>query len=180
MFIWSAIDPPEGAAGHWIEGLFWAAAIVFFLGGLTYWWLRHRRYGNSVCRLLTLPGVVGGWFKADVECALPPDPAESVIVRLKNVVPAGKTVREVWRMEQKLTIPVSPGRRPIVPVRLRLPRDPAQQLTPLDAGALQNLLGVPQWILEIEKRTAGVDFFANFNVPIYDTPNAPPSEQRAD
>ena len=180
MFIWSVIDPPQGAKGHWIEARFWAACIFFCLGGLTYWWLRHHRYGNSVCRLLTLPGVVGGWFKADVECALPPDLAEPVIVRLKNLVPAGKTFREVWRMEQKLTVPVSAGKRSVLPVRLRVPRDPAQQLTSLDAGALQIFLGAPGWVLEIEKKSAGVDFFANFKVPIYDTPNAPASEQRAE
>ena len=36
------------------------------------------------------------------------------------------------------------------------------------------------WVLEIEKECPGVDFFASFRVPIYDVPDAPASEQRAE
>ena len=36
------------------------------------------------------------------------------------------------------------------------------------------------WALDIEKKTAGVDFFATFRVPVYDTERAPPAEQQAD
>lgn len=177
LFFRVAFDPLQRSNDHWLEGLVWAICIVFCLTGLTYWWLRHRRYGDSLCRLLTLPGVVGGWFKADVECALPPDPREPVIVRLRNLVSAGRGVREVWRMEQELAVPVSAGKRSVVPVRLRVPRDPKQQLAPRDAGVLDQ---VPMWMLEIEKRTAGIDFLAKFPVPIYDMPNAPLSEQRTE
>ena len=181
MFAWAVIDSLRGSRGDSLELLSLAVVIVFCLAGLTYRWLRHRRYGNSVCRLLTFPGVIGGWFKADVECALPPDPAEPVIVRLKNLIPEGRSVREVWRMEQKLTVAVSADKRSVVPVRLRIPRDPAQRVSSLKSGIKEALFGtVGYWVLEIEKETAGVDFFAKFRVPIYDTPDAPPSEQRAE
>jgi hypothetical protein len=177
LFIWGAVDPPASSKIHWIEALVWAAFLVFVLGGLTYWWLRHLRYGDSVCRLLTLPGVLGGWFKAEVECRLPHDSAVPVIVRLKVVDLGLRHAPELWRMESKLTVPVVAGKRSIVPVRLRVPRHPPMRLS---AAEFTNYLsgGRCAWILEIEKKTSGVDFFAKFGVPIYDTPHAPPSEQR--
>jgi len=144
-------------------------------------WLPRRRYGHSVCRLLTLPGAVGGWFKADVECRLPPDPTEPVVVRLKNVIGGGKSQREVWRMEQTLTFLVhpDPNARSIVPVRLQIPRHPQQLPIPIPLN-IRGLQTRPDWLLEIEKKTAGIDFFARFSVPIYDTPYGDPAEQRPD
>lgn len=144
-----------------VKGSLFGAAVIFAAGiamvGITgqrglIWRLRRRRYGESVCRLLTLPGVVGGWLKADVECRLPPGP-EPVIVRLRNVRGEGKTERELWRMEQglALTPPAAPGAPVIVPVRL-----------------------------QIRKKAAGLDFLATFSVPVYDTQYGDPAEQRPD
>ena len=157
-----------------------AVIVLMMIGGLIYLWLRHQRYGNSVCRLLTLPGVIGGKFEADVDCALPENDEEPVVVRLKNLVPAGKTVKEVWRMEEKLHLPVASGSRSVVPVRLRIPRHPAQVPLPLEYSAWKQFLGVPIWMLEIEKKTGGVDFLASFHVPVYNISSAPASKQGTD
>lgn len=179
LFVWAAIEPPEGAAGYWLEGIMWATVIAFVLCGLTYWWLRHLRYGDSVCRLLTLPGVLGGWFKADVECALPGKSDEPVTVRLKALDLGVRNAPEICRMEQRLTVPVVAGKRSIVPVRLRVPRRLPMLLSQAEFTAYLSG-GRCAWALEIEKKTAGVDFFATFGVPVYDTQNAPPAEQQAD
>jgi hypothetical protein len=36
------------------------------------------------------------------------------------------------------------------------------------------------WHIEISKQAPGIDFFAKFLVPVYDTPHAPAAEQRPD
>lgn len=178
-----------------VKGSLFGAAVIFAAGiamvGITgqrglIWRLRRRRYGESVCRLLTLPGVVGGWLKADVECRLPPGP-EPVIVRLRNVRGEGKTERELWRMEQglALTPPAAPGAPVIVPVRLQIPLDPSQHAIPPD----QRYFSIRQhaffvdptfWFLDIRKKAAGLDFLATFSVPVYDTQYGDPAEQRPD
>lgn len=175
VILWIVIAGPGTVSESMrIQGLLWGLLLAFIVGALTYWRLRQMRYGNSVCRLITLPGIVGGWFKADVECNLPADSDSTVTVRLKNLIPAGKRMVEVWRMEQRLTVFVTPGTRSTVPVRLRIPRDPAQQ--PMMVGDGFWSAG-KSWTLEIEKHVSGIDFFAAFLVPIYDTPDAPTSEQ---
>ena len=174
-FLWIAITGPGAVSESMrIQGLLWGSFLAFIVGALTYWRLRQMRYGNSVCRLITLPGVVGGWFKADVECNLPADSDSTVVARLKNLVQAGKRMVEVWRMEQRLAVLITPGTRSTIPVRLRIPRDPAQR--PMMVGDGFWSPG-KFWVLEIEKQVPGIDFFAVFHVPIYDTPDASASEQ---
>lgn len=178
LFFWMAIAGPDDTnAILRIEYLLLGLLLVFIVGGLTYWRLRQTRYGNSVCRLFTLPGVVGGWFKADVECRLPADADSSVVVRLRNFVLRGKRMVEVWRMEQRLAVPVTTGIRSTVPVRLRIPRDPAQR--PMLVGDDFWEADSKSWVLEVEKHVPGIDFFVAFRVPIYDTPDAPAAEQAA-
>lgn len=174
FFIWLGIvDPPSRSGESFlIPGLLMGSLLAFIVGGLTYWRLRYRRYGNSVCRLITLPGVVGGWLKADVECALPAGPDNTVVVRLKNMVQAGKRLVEVWRMEQRLAVPVRAGKRTIVNIRLQIPRTPEQKI-PVLRPSLLDRLGQPVWILELEKKVPGIDFLAQFAVPVYDTPETP-------
>jgi hypothetical protein len=156
--------------------------LAFIVGGLTYWTLRHMRYGDSVCHLLTLPGVVGGWLKANVECKLPHDPEAMVTVRLRNLVQTGKTAVEVWRMEERVQVLVAPGERATVPVRLRVPRDPSQRpMAVAGKGFLTDFAAsAAVWILEVEKRVPGIDYFASFSVPVYDTTNVPAGEQGVD
>lgn len=180
IFVWAESNSSQP---KWGEILFVGGASIAFLGLVTgIWlhsWLPWRRYGHSICRLITLPGVVGGWFKADLECRPPADPTEPVVVRLKNVIGGGRGQQELWRMEQKLTFLRSPDSkaRSIVPVRLQIPRRPQQLPIPIDVRWFQNR---PQWLLEIEKKAPGVDFFASFRVPIYDTGYGDPAEQRPD
>ena len=147
--------------------LFAATAFFSFIAALpTYLWLRHRRYGASECRLLTLPGTIGGRFEADVLCALPADD-EPVVVSLVNYQP-GKRPVELWRMEQQLAVPVIAGTRALVPVRLDVPRHRDQAMPSLNPGWQERLLGEPFWLLKVDKKAKGVDFHAEFHVPVYD------------
>jgi hypothetical protein len=156
------------------------AAWMTFLAFVTSLWWRGYRYGSSVCRLITMPGAVGGWFKADIECRLPPGDTDTVIVRLINlkVSPQNIGMKQLWHMDQKLTVPSSKARR-IVPVRMQVPRDPRQLLTGQMAQDWRGATwGV--WLLKIEKKARGVDFSAEFSVPVCDIREGNPEEQRPD
>ncbi|MBI3370872.1 MAG: hypothetical protein HY017_03815 [Betaproteobacteria bacterium] len=174
FFFWLGIAVPTTRSGENLlfPGLLMGSVLSFIVIGLTYWRLRYRRYGDSVCRLITLPGVVGGWLKADVECALSADPDNTVVVRLKNMVQTSKRLVEVWRMEQRIVVPVQAEKRIIVNVRLQIPRAPAQRIPPLRPGFLERISG-PVWLLEVEKKVPGIDFFARFAVPVYGAPETP-------
>ena len=178
----SSVDWPPDA-----EVLTRVFQLLFILGifvgtpaGITRLWLRDRRYRSSICRLITLPGVIGGWFKADVECALPPGTGP-VTVRLSNIitpVPARfPTQQLLWHMTETTTTVAHPknARHSIVPVRLRVLRHYNQKSSVSPQSALG---GESAWVLEIEKKTGGDDYFAAFGVPIYATHDAPASEQR--
>jgi hypothetical protein len=173
FFFWLAIADPSTQSGESLRlvGLIMGATLGFVVAGLTYWRLRYWKYGDSVCRLLTLPGRVGGWLKADVECALPAGGDDTVVVRLKNMVQAGRTARELWRMEQRIAVPVH-GARSVVPVRLQISRAREQRLLAPDAGLLDRF-AAPWWVLEVEKQVPGIDFMARFGVPVYDVPELP-------
>jgi hypothetical protein len=173
FFLWLAVADPATSSGESLRfaGLLMGSVLGFVVVGLTYWRLRYWKYGDSVCRLLTLPGRVGGWLKADVECALPAGGDDIVIVRLKNMVQAGRTPKEIWRMEQRLAVPVQ-GSRSVVPVRLQIPRKPEQKVLAPDAGALTRF-AAPWWVLEVEKKVPGIDFKVGFGVPVYDVPDIP-------
>ena len=69
--------------------ILWEAMIpaTIFGGGVaavSYFWRHWSKFGKSVCYLETLPGVIGGWFKASVEFKIPGHPPPSLLVRLEN------------------------------------------------------------------------------------------------
>jgi hypothetical protein len=148
-----------------------AAMLIGGLARLTRLWLRDRRYGATVCKLITLPGVIGGWFEADVECSLPPG-AGPVTVRLENaqVPPSvpGAAPTVLWQTEQSaMTVAhETRARRSIIRVRLEVPHHPDQKPLPMDAPGHRFV--EPYWALQLEKTTGGDDFTAVFRVPIYD------------
>ena len=173
FFLWVGITDPPTQSGESlrIAGLLMGSALGFIVAGLTYWRLRHWRYGNSVCRLITLPGRLGGWLKADVECALPMGTDDTVILRLKNMEARGRSVAELWRMEERIAVPVQ-GVRTVVNVRLQIPRARGQKVLSPNASALERF-SAPWWVLEVEKKVPGIDFLAQFGVPVYDVPEMP-------
>jgi len=169
FFLWLGItDPPTRSGESLWPVLLVGLMLAFVVVGLTYWRLRHWRYGDSVCRLITLPGRLGGWLKADVDCALPGGADDTVTVRLKNMESRGRSVAELWRMEQRIAVPVQ-GARTVVNVRLQIPRASGQKVLSPNAGALERF-AAPWWVLEVEKKVSGIDFLAQFGVPVYDVP----------
>jgi len=143
---------------------------AFPIGYLTYARARKARYGNSVCKLLSLPAEVGGRLEADVVCRLPEGFDDFVVVRLKNLAITVKTVagkptpqaEELWRTEQRLVVPAAPPKQSVVPVRLPIPRADGQVPMTIDGS------DSAKWILEVEKEAKGIDFYAAFAIPVYD------------
>ena len=153
-----------------------AVMSVFVLGWLSYSWLAYCRYGTSVCRLLTLPGVIGGRFEADIECGLSCGPGAPVIVRLKNRTLRGKIAQVHWQMETRVEAAAfrpHGDQRVVISIRLQIPRDAAQR------PCVAEPIGfVPQWLLEISRESPGIDYRAEFDVPVFDAAGATPHEGR--
>jgi len=145
---------------------------AMFAGGLaivTYWWLRARKFGKTVCDLETLPGVIGGWFKASVAVRLPVETPPTVLVRLENFRQLPRARITVWEISER----VSPAQltriqsdRYLVPVRFRIP-DRQDYYWKGEGG----------WLLKITAELPGIDLDASFWVPIFETDEAPPEEQ---
>ncbi len=74
-------------------------------------------------------------------------------------------------MEQRISVPVQ-GERTVVQVRLQIPRSTDQRLLSPNASALERFFA-PWWVLELEKHVPGIDFMAQFGVPVYDVPEGP-------
>lgn len=133
---------------------------VFLPGWLTHSWLQFRRYGSSVCRLLTDPLVIGEPFELEIECSLPRDAGEPVVARLANKAARGKRLRLIWQSALQV--------------------DPAA-ITPRGAGRCTFRLRLcaparegygPLWVLELRRKARGVDFRAEFTLPVRDTKGA--------
>lgn len=163
-------DPKEDAGG--VAGF--GGAMLVLAGGLVYWWQRAERFGESVCRLETLPGVIGGWFKARVVAKLRVRPTESLSIALEN---SASWNSNSWGSEDsilhwKASYLLTPhSLRPIaagcfdIPIRFTIPHD-----VPRVPGSV--------WILKIHAALEGPDYRAGFLVPVFETDQAPADEQK--
>jgi hypothetical protein len=167
--IWGLVEghPEEG-----VGALFFAAMLAAFLAGFRYSWLTWRKFGKSVCHLETLPGVIGGWFKASVEVKLPVETRPAVLVRLENRKGWSTTVWEITERVFPAQFTHIQGDRYLVPVRFHIPaRKDYYANTPWN-----RLVGM-SWCLYITAELPGADLNALFQVPIFETDEAPPEEQ---
>jgi hypothetical protein len=164
-----------GVAANLVENPKEAAQALVFLAvfggafaGITWWWLNWKKFGKSVCHLETVPGVIGGWFKASVEVKLPTNILPAVKVKLENFkIVGGRPAVKVTKWKTKEL--VSPdkftriqGDRYMVPVRFQIP-----------AGEDY----YKDWLLQVKAELHGVNLRADFLVPIFKTDEAPFEEQ---
>lgn len=155
---------------HSGESLWWPALVVggaagMILLALTSFWLRHRRYGFSTCRLRG-PARAGGWLEAHIECALPQSADDMVVIRLFNYSATHRSTTPVWQMEERLQVPAQ-GERTVLHLRLAIPRAREQRVHRGGAGLWARLFS-PTWVLEIQKEADGIDFHAKFTIPVFD------------
>ena len=170
--IWGVVE------GH-PDGVVFLVLGAFYAGGLAvarYQWGTWRKFGQSVCHLETLPGVIGDWFKASVEVKLPIETRPAVLVRLENFKMVGECRETVWEISERVftaNLPRIQGDRYLVPVRFQIP---ARKDYYAKADWLPWKTG-GGWLLEITAEVPGVDLHAAFRVPIFETDEAPAEEQ---
>jgi hypothetical protein len=146
--------------GEAVEALFLGSIFGGGLAVVTYWWRNWRKFGKSVCHLETLPGVIGGWFKASVEVKLPADVTPSVKVKLENfkIVGARPMVRLTKWETSEIVLPDRftriQGDRYMVPIRFQIPAR-------MDYYA--------DWQFQVKAEFPGVNLRADFIVPIFET-----------
>jgi hypothetical protein len=154
--------------GEALRALLVLAVFGGALAGTTWWWLNWKKFGKSVCHLETLPGVIGGWFKASVEVKLPANILPSIKVKLENFkIVGGRPAVKVtkWKTRELLSpdrFTRIQGDRYMVPVRFQIP-----------AGEDY----YKDWLLQVKAEFPGVNLRADFLVPIFETDEAPLEEQ---
>jgi hypothetical protein len=160
-----------------LKFIFAGAMFAIFPAFVTYLWLKERKSVNSVLHLETLPGVIGGWFKASVEVNLPVETLPTVLVKLKNMFAEGRKGKDsgfIWEISQRVfpaQLTRIQGDRYLIPVRFYIP---ARKDYYTDTGAGT---GYGYWHLKITAELPGVNLDVTFNVPIFETDEAPPEEQ---
>lgn len=95
-------------------------------GAVAHVWAHHRAqlHGSAdvrpfrfVCTLETLPGVIGGWFKARVEATLPrPPDVLSIELQHSKTGPARRAPILVWALEREFAASTSRPASTIGPV----------------------------------------------------------------
>ena len=141
-----------------VQLLFVAAVTVFILGWLTRSWLEFRRFGESVCRVAARPAPGAASFEAEIESRLPLDSPAPVVVRLESQAALSKFPTTHWRVERAVDpreIRRLDGKRVVVPVRLDIP-----------AGGTPAGRSGAVWTLTLARRRPGMDFRAEFVMPV--------------
>lgn len=136
-------------------------------------WIRRRKYGISVLELKTIPAYIGEHLKGTIKTGVPSrsQPSKGFNLRLVCVErhsysdkDGDKQVseRELWREEQQVYGFVS-GTGPTIDlsVYFAIPSDmPISQIIPKDDRTL--------WRLKASASTPGVDYAADFEVPVFE------------
>ena len=184
--------------GAWIFALFWngVSSFVFFvvpqelakgnkgviialifpvIGVALLVWavratIRWRKFGQSVFKMISVPGVIGGGLAGGIQIPHKLHASEGVRVRLvclqRVTTGSGKnrstTENVLWEDEKVITKdPVSDPRHTVVPVFFQIP--PGWPAT--DSEGNQTIV----WRLEAKAKVPGVDYFAQFEVPVFVT-----------
>jgi hypothetical protein len=146
--------------------------------------IRHRKFGVSVFRMASVPGVIGRKLEGVIltNTIVRPDDAFHVTLASVNRITTGsgksQSTREniVWQEERELKRVHQVGRATAIPVAFRLPQDVRQSDTTEPGDQII-------WRLEARAEVPGVDYHASFDVPVFRTPESdiplPPEEGEA-
>jgi len=191
--------------GAWLFALFWnlvSSPVVFVLPreikkqhnawlllilvfplagvGLLVWairaTLRWRKFGNSVFKMIHIPGVLGGQLAGAIHTPAQLRAPEGVRLRLAcvSLVTTGagnsRSTNETVLWEDEKTLrPDALAAAAGIPVYFQIPAEGAESNS--DNPALRIV-----WRLEASARVPGVDYFAQFEVPVFKAaPGAQPA-----
>ena len=135
--------------------------------------IRLRKFGNSTFELNTRPGVVGGRLAGVIQTSLtePPEGGMTVSLSCVRKYRSGKNTRQQLLWEEEINVPqLRLGRGPqgfYAPVEFLIPYDcrPHDDSNPRDRIT---------WNLSASAETPGVDFAAQFDVPVFMTAESSP------
>jgi len=135
-------------------------------------WIRKRKFGISVMHLDTLPAYLGDRLRGSIETGVSAldDPARSFRVRFlcaqrkSSRDSEGKkrvSEKELWNNEQEVYAQLSESMMTLnVSIHFSVPPDlPPTELIPADDRIL--------WRVNISCKVPGVDYAAQFEVPVY-------------
>ena len=138
---------------------------------------RSRRFGDSILHLDTLPGVIGGEFRAVIRPQRLPESPDGYQLTLtctessRSSGDDGSTTTSLWENEQTVVRELQDASGLLaIPVQFYIPYDaPATELDPsLDRRT---------WSLSVKSLTAGHSYQAAFEVPVFRTSDSNPNYQ---
>ena len=139
--------------------------------------LRWKKFGTSVLELETLPGVIGGHLKGIIQTPVALRPEGGLLLKLtcinRTVSGSGKNqnVHEqiLWRERQ--VIPkeriAAQGQGSSIPFTFDIPY-------PSKETDRENMNNAILWYVDAAASVPGVDYGAQFEVPLYRTPESDP------
>ncbi len=157
-----------GISSLWLYGVVGAISVWVLFGALLET-QRWRKFGTSYCHLTENPGVLGGWLRARIELPLVLAPRDAVQIKLCQVFRSsksgsGSSSRTVWHVERTVpydAIEIESNRASFVPVDLFIPKD----IGVTGGGSW----GSHRWRLEAKAKLRGLDYAADFRVPVFET-----------
>lgn len=162
-----------GAALALILFLLAGAFLVFLAASAS---LRRRRFGRSVFELTSLPGVLGGTITGRLYPPpnLPPGSEVTVALACHDIRQVGgdRSHFLTWRTEQHR---IAGGGGSEIPIEIDVPYD-CPATTP-DATIPRSRIA---WTLTASAELPGVDYFASFEVPIFETSSSDPTKVRGE
>ena len=144
--------------------------------GLLVWAIRcvarWRKFGESVFRMASVPGVIGGALAGAVSVPVHLRPADGYPVSLtcirRTTSGSGKnrhtTEHVLWQDERYMARELleNDSTQTAIPVLFHIPFD-AQQTTPQEGSSCV------LWRLEVRAKVPGIDYVSQFEVPVYRT-----------
>ncbi len=162
-----------GFSPEWAYGVVALASIATFALAVVET-QRWRKFGTSYCHLVQNPGVLGGWLRTRIEIPVAMKPGDAVRVILKLVFRSSRDSssnrREivVWQLDRTVpfdSVDVQDNQRTFVPAEFFIPKQIGVETSP---GAW----GSHRWRLEANAQLMGLDYAAEFVVPVFETKNS--------
>lgn len=144
-----------------IEIILFLMVLATIFGYFMYLWLRSKKFGHSICYIETLPGEIGGFFKAKVEIYFPNVHPKDVnlILRLISYSYSLQRYPNIWEKEKIIRqeqLECGSQNKYIVPVHIDIPIDvPLQKYK-------------NNWFLVLKINSPGINYESNFHIPIFD------------
>ncbi|MCI0332528.1 MAG: DUF3592 domain-containing protein [Planctomycetes bacterium] len=135
---------------------------------LVYQFIRRLKFGQSMLELASSPGVVGGQLAGVVRIPRVVRTTEGFLLKL-SCIENGDSENPLWRKERRVTEPMRDraGEAIAVPVLFAILYK-AKETSPADSRRKI------QWRLAVSAETPGVDYEAQFDVPVFKTPDSRP------